>query len=145
MIANLQSNMGTELRKRNYYDSEDDDDPLEDRAKNAAKIKDFEDKVIDASYAVSPLKPLTHFLNLGTLIGVFPADSGDRKIRFALTFSLKLIWAIIFTICWLGFGAGVAAYCCIYNATLSTAFYVSFFFKDQSGTSEPHQITPYNF
>ena len=32
-------------------------------------IKDFEDKVIDSTYAISPLKPLSHFLNLGTLVG----------------------------------------------------------------------------
>ena len=83
--------------------------------------------MIDASYAISPLKPLTHFLNLGTLVGVFPAESGDRKIRFVLAFSAKLIWAILFTILWLGVGVGVATYCCMYNSTsaLSSAFYVS--------------------
>ena len=83
--------------------------------------------MIDASYAISPLKPLTHFLNLGTLVGVFPAESGDRKIRFVLAFSAKLIWAILFTILWLGIGVGVATYCCMYNSTssLSSAFYVS--------------------
>ena len=90
-------------------------------------IKDFEDKVVDSSYAISPLKPLSHFLNLGTLVGVFPAESGDRKIRFALTFSIKIIWAILFTVLWLGTGVGVAAYCCIYNDTssLDTAFQVN--------------------
>ena len=38
------------------------------------------------------------------LVGVFPADSGERKIRFVLSFSAKLIWAILFTILWLGLG-----------------------------------------
>lgn len=101
------------------------EEDIEDRSE--AKIREFEEKVIDASYAVSPLKPLTHFLNLGILVGVFPADSGERKIRFVLSFSAKLIWAILFTILWLGLGAGVATYCCMHNSTssLSSAFFVS--------------------
>ena len=92
-----------------------------------SKIKDFEDKIIQSSFARSPLKPLTNFLNLGVLVGVFPAQSSERKIRFYFGFSIQLIWAIIFTVIWLGFGIGVATYTCIYNDTseLSTAFYVS--------------------
>lgn len=93
---------------------------------DSAAIKEFEDKVIDSSYAISPLKPLSHFLNLGTLVGVFPAESGDRKIRFALTFSIKIIWAIFFTLLWMAFGVGIGTYCCMFNdtASLSTVFQV---------------------
>ena len=108
-----------------YNEADLYEEDIEDRSE--AKIREFEEKVIDASYAVSPLKPLTHFLNLGILVGVFPADSGERKIRFVLSFSAKLIWAILFTILWLGLGAGVATYCCMHNSTssLSSAFFVS--------------------
>ena len=111
--------------------SDDDEDIWDDRIisheVNTKAIKDFEDKVIDSTYAISPLKPLSHFLNLGTLIGVFPGESGERKIRFVLTFSIKIIWAILFSLLWLGFGAGIGTYCCLYNSTssLTTAFQVS--------------------
>ena len=89
-------------------------------------IKDFEEKVLDSTYARSPLKPLTNFLNLGVLVGVFPAQSSERKIRFHFGFSVQLIWALIFTVLWLGLGVGVATYTCMYNDTssLSSAFYV---------------------
>lgn len=88
----------------------DDDDPWNESGES---IQDFEAQVIDSTYAKSPLKPLTHFLNLGTLVGVFPAESGERKIRFVLTFSIKLVWAIVFSVVWLGLGVGVGAYCCM--------------------------------
>ena len=89
-------------------------------------IKDFEEKVIDSTYARSPLKPLSNFLNLGVLVGVFPAVSSERKIRFHFGFSVQLIWALIFTVLWLGLGVGVATYTCMHNDTsaLSSAFYV---------------------
>ena len=48
-------------------------------------IKDFEDKVIDSTYAISPLKPLSHFLNLGTLVGFI------YIFRFSLLFTSSLL------------------------------------------------------
>ena len=44
--------------------------------------RDFEDALIDPSFAVSPMKPMRFFLDLGTLIGVFPAKRGDKHIFF---------------------------------------------------------------
>ncbi len=86
----------------------------------------MEDKAIDPSYAVSPLKPFSHFLNLGTLVGAFPSDSDGRHIDFNIGISLKMIWAILFSVLWLGLGVGVATYCTIYNSTssLSSTFLV---------------------
>ena len=46
--------------------------------------RDFEDALIDPSFAISPMKPMRFFLDLGTLIGVFPAKRGDKHIFFGL-------------------------------------------------------------
>lgn len=112
-------------KRYNDEESDFDQDHMESD-KKSLKSADIEDALIDPSYAVSPMKPFRHFLNLGTLVGVFPADSDERLIHFALVCSLQVVWAVVFTILWLGLGIGVATYCCIYNSTsgLSTVFQV---------------------
>ena len=44
--------------------------------------RNFEDAQIDPSYAVSPMKSMRFFLDLGTLVGVFPAKRGTKHIFF---------------------------------------------------------------
>jgi hypothetical protein len=39
---------------------------------------------VDPSYAVSPMKPMRFFLDLGTLVGIFPAKRGDKHIYFGM-------------------------------------------------------------
>jgi hypothetical protein len=43
---------------------------------------------VDPSYAVSPMKPMRFFLDLGTLVGIFPAKRGDKHIYFGSFYSL---------------------------------------------------------
>ena len=52
--------------------------------------REFEDALVNPSYAVSPMKPMGHFLNLGTLVGIFPAKRGDKHIYFG-----NIIYAIV--------------------------------------------------
>ena len=64
-----------------------------------SQARDFEDALVDSSYAVSPLKGMVHFLNLGTLIGVFPAVRGEKLIYFGFACCVpQTIWAIFFTV-----------------------------------------------
>ena len=67
-----------------------------ERIDEAALRKNFDPDKLGASVVPSPMWGIKGFLKMGSVVGAFPADVGERYIHFVFEFCDTRTWYILF-------------------------------------------------
>ena len=93
-----------------------------ERIDEAALRKNFDPDKLGASVVPSPMWGIKGFLRMGSFVGAFPADLGERYIHFVFEFCDTRTWYILFLFSlWLLVGIAAIIYCLISSTTPTVA------------------------
>ena len=83
-----------------------------ERIDEASLRKNFDPDKLGASVVPSPMWGIKGFLKMGSVVGAFPADVGERYIHFVFEFCDTRTWYILFLLSlWLMIGLAAIIYC----------------------------------
>ena len=93
-----------------------------ERIDEAALRKNFDPDKLGASVVPSPMWGIKGFLRMGSIVGAFPADLGERYIHFVFEFCDTRTWYILFLLSlWLLIGLAAIVYCLLSSTSPTVA------------------------